>query len=195
MEKSISKRVIGAAVASVLGVALLSLDSVGGAFSWRGDGLILGVACAAAAYILRSKQISEHVPMQPLATTKCIGQFVFAFLYFVLVTPPSVYKSINMSALFAGATLNGIFINIFLVLWTGIVVSYGSTVLQLWGQKMVSASEAVVVFASMPVWAACMAIPLGERFGLQGFLGAGLILGATVAAGLSGAKAKAKAKG
>lgn len=188
MEKKIGLPVIIASIISVFGVALLSLDSISAVFTWRGDGLLLLVAFVAAGFILRSKLYSEKIPSRPLVAMKVFAQNFYALLYsFNIFTKPQTH---SIQSIFAGATPMLLLFNIALVVWAGFFVCYLSTELQIQGQKMVSASEAAIIFTSTPIWAAILAVPLGERFGIQGSIGALMILFATLLAGAKDFKKK-----
>ena len=181
MEKKIGLPVIIASIISVFGVALLSLDSISAPFTWRGDGLLLMVAFLAAGFILRSKVYSEKIPSRPLVAFKVFAQNFYALLYsFNIFIKPQAQ---SIQSIFAGATPMLLFLNAALVIWAGFFVCFLSTELQIQGQKLVSASEAAIIFTSTPIWAAILAVPLGERFGIQGTIGALLILSATLMAG------------
>lgn len=67
-------------------------------------------------------------------------------------------------------------INIELIVFNGEVVRWLSTIVHLKGQKLVSASEAVVIFTTTTLWSAAMEIPIGKRLGLRGFIAAMIIL-------------------
>lgn len=192
MEARIPRAVLLACVVSVFGVALLTLDNVSSTFSWLGDGMMLLVAFMATVYILRSKQHSSKAHAGPLVPAKVIGQTFFALLYFslsLLMMPGSV-RGVGAVTWFTGATPILVAANVMLVLWAGVCICWLSTVLQMRGQSLVSASEAVIIFTSTPLWAALMAWPLGERFGPRGIIGAALILGATAVAGRAGSDKK-----
>lgn len=186
LEPSLSVPVYVASFVSVLGVALLSLDDVTRPFTMMGDGVLLASAFAAALYILRSKVHSSLPDSKALTAVKVIAHFFFAVLYFIALCVPRMLKASPLAAarsMFVGATPGLLAINAVLILYNAVLVSWASTVLQLRGQKLVSASEAVVIFTSTPLWSAAMAIPLGERFGTRGMAGALLILIATFLAG------------
>lgn len=194
MEKQISPSVILACLISVIGVAFLTLDSVSATFSLLGDGFMLLVAAVASVYILRCKVHSTVSHPDVLVSFKVIGQTAFALIYFAIsymFFPPVTAAFSNP---FAGATPILILINAIIVVWAGVFISWLSTIIQVKGQALVSASEAVIIFTSMPLWAAVMAWPLGERFGPSGILGAILILGATIIAANAGRKNKKEKK-
>lgn len=170
-----------AAIMAVIGVGCLTLDNVSSPFTWNGDGLLLGTAVAGTMYILRSKLHAGKGG--PLAEMKVVSQSIMALG--LLAVEGYVFGNGSLPSLgsiFAGATPVLIAVNAGIILWAGLMVSVGSSTLQIKGQALVSASEAVVIFTFTPLWAAALAIPLGERFGLRGMIGAGLILISTLLA-------------
>lgn len=187
MEKSLGWNICLASVMSVFGVGLLTLDDVGSAFSWNGDGVMLSTAVVAASYILRSKIHAEKAQAGPLVPLKVIFQALFALLY-LGITSGNAFKGFGLASLssaFAGATPLLIVLNVGIIIWAGLFVSVASSILQIRGQALVSASEAVVIFSLTPLCASVLAIPLGERFGLPGLAGAALILISTLLASRS----------
>lgn len=192
LEKSLGWNVCLASVMAMFGVGLLTFDGVGSPFSWKGDGVMLSTAFVAAAYILRSKIHAEKAQAGPLVPLKVIFQAVFALLY-LGITSGNAFNGFgltSLSSVFAGATPLLIALNVGIILWAGLFVSVASTILQIRGQALVSASEAVVIFSLTPLCASVLAIPLGERFGLPGLAGAALILLSTLLASRSDLKPK-----
>jgi drug/metabolite transporter (DMT)-like permease len=61
-------------------------------------------------------------------------------------------------------------------IYTGVVVSAIGFGLQVWGQRQVSASRTALVLMLEPVFAAVLGYARGERLGIAGAIGAGLIL-------------------
>ena len=67
------------------------------------------------------------------------------------------------------------------VLYLGTVGTVGTFVTQTWAQGHMSATHAAIIFALEPVWAALLAAwLLGERMGLIGWWGGGLVLAGIV---------------
>ncbi|CDF36250.1 unnamed protein product [Chondrus crispus] len=148
---------------------------------------MLSTAFLAAGYVLRSKVHAEKAKNGPLVPFKVIAQAFFALLY-LAVSSAGALKGLtaaSFTTFFAGATPTMIAVNVGIIVWAGLFISAGSTVLQIAGQALVSASEAVIIFSLTPLCAALLAIPLGERFGLKGIIGAGLILVSTLLASRS----------
>ncbi|CAN8066727.1 unnamed protein product [Agarophyton chilense] len=188
MEKRLNPSVIFASIVSIFGVALLTLDNVSVSFSVLGDGIMLFTALLSTMFILRTKVHTKIAEKGPLVPAKVLGQTTFAAVYFVVSSLFAPCASKNVANMFIGATPMLLMANVAMVLWGGIFISWMSTVLQVKGQKLVPASETVIIFTSMPLWASIWAWPLGERFGPRGIIGASLILGATAIAGTSGKK-------
>ena len=61
-------------------------------------------------------------------------------------------------------------------LYTGVVVNGVAFGLQVWAQRRISASRTALVLMLEPVWAALLGYLDGERIGIAGAFGAGLIL-------------------
>lgn len=182
-EPSIPARVWAACFMSLCGVGLLSLDGAASAFSFRGDLLLVCSAFSSAAYVLRSKIHSGIGNTKVLAATKVLGQFSFCLIYLVAINIRTILSSpwrALVTRSFVGATPWLVTLQVLLILYLGILHCYGSTLIQITGQKKVSASEAAVIFSTTPLWATALAIPLGERFGLRGVLGALFITLATL---------------
>lgn len=180
VEPNLGWNVCAASLLALCGVGLLTFDSVANPFSWRGDGVLLLTAFFNAAFVLRSKIHSPKAKQGPLVALKVSSQTFFAMGF--LVATSGVLRSgvPNVGDAFVGATPLLLAINLAIVLWAGLFISVASTTLQLAGQELVPASQAVIIFSSMPLWASFFAIPLGERFGLKGIMGAGLILLSTL---------------
>lgn len=190
MESAVGLSVYLASFLSVCGVGLFSLDDFASPFSLLGEGVLLLSAFAGAAFILRCKTHSSHRDSSVVIGMKICSQFLFSVLFFLpqffnYFSPAKLsivrWKQVIV-ALFTGATPWLIFINIALIVYNGVFISWLSSIFHVQGQNSVTASEAVIVFASTPIWSALYAIPLGERFGLKGMIGAAFIVFATMLA-------------
>lgn len=180
MEPSLPASRILAAFMALSGVACLTLDGAGAPFLWRGDGMLLGTAAAATMYVLRSKILAGQDG--PLVAAKVVTQSVLALLFLAGQALLSKARLPSLATVFRGATPMLLGVNAGIVLWAGVMVSVVSGVLQMRGQELVSASEAVLMFSFTPLWVAVLAIPLGERFGVRGMVGAGLIVASSLLA-------------
>lgn len=70
------------------------------------------------------------------------------------------------------------------MLWIGLGPGAMASLLQMWGQKLVPASQAQVIFSSTPLWAGIIAqsVLKGEAMGMQGWIGSSVIIVATLLA-------------
>lgn len=158
------------ALASFVGVGLLAYD---GSPPNAGDFWTLVTAITYALYILAlERHARDHDPL------------VLTFTQLVWLT-----------VLVAGwALLSGDLAQLTTtpVPWTAVLyLTIAATALTTWlmavGQRDVSAPEAAIVYSMEPVWAALFAYAvLGERLGLQGWLGGLLVVLAVIAAQLGG---------
>jgi len=153
--------VIAAAFASFAGLWLLT-DTDGLNLS-RGDLLTLGCALAFALHIIALARYAREHPVIPfttvqLAITAVLGLAVSALLEGAALPPSESLAAIAL---------------------TGLGVSVGAYLLQIWAQTIVGADTAAVVLAAEPAFGVATAwVILGERLMLEGWIGAGLIVGA-----------------
>lgn len=151
--------VIGAAFASFAGLWLLT--GTDGLTLRRGDLLTLGCALAFALHIISLARYAPRHPVIPFTTVQLALTAILAFAASLLVEgaalpPSSAYGAIAL---------------------TGLGVSVGAYLLQVWAQTVVGASTAAVVLAAEPAFGVATAwVVLGERLQLEGWLGTGLIL-------------------
>ena len=149
------------AVAAIVGVGLLSHD---GGSPVTGDLWTLGTAVTYAIYLIRAEKMARAFDALPLAGVQITGVFALSLLWVGVEQPTRI--DIPWLAL----------------LYLGVVCTSVSIVLQMRAQRTLSAPRAAVIFTLEPVWAALMAfIVLDERLQAQGWVGALLILAATVA--------------
>ena len=150
--------VAGAAIAFV-GVYLLT--GVDGLSLSTGDLLTVGCALAFATHIVVLAHYAHRHPVIPFTTVQMIVTAVLAFA---------------AAGLFEGISLPDRSVWGALAL-TGIGVSAGAYLLQIWAQTIVGASTAAVVLAAEPAFGVAAGwVVLGERLGLEGWIGAGLIV-------------------
>lgn len=153
--------VVGAAFASFAGLVLLT-DTEGLSLS-AGDLLTLGCALAFALHIVALARYAPFHPVIPFTTVQLTVTAVLAFA---------------TSAIFEGVALPPTSV-LGAIALTGIGVSVGAYVLQVWAQRVVGADTAAVVLAAEPAFGVATAwIVLRERLEPSGWLGAGLIVGA-----------------
>lgn len=178
-------------VIAVGGVALLSSDNGHGTVSsLTGDALEVLSAFFFSTYIIRLSRYCNEVPANPLVATKIAVQAVLSTVW-ALSSEVGMFfnhgpSDISGAKDVAAWTLGAVLVNIGVVMWTGLCSSAISGWAQTRGQQGVPASEAVVIFATQPLWASALAaIVLGESFGAKGFGGGALIVAATLIAGTS----------
>lgn len=171
---------------AVTGVALLSSDKGHGTVSsLSGDALEVTSAFFFSAYVFRLEKYCNTVAANPLVATKIAVQAVLSigWALFAQVGSSVVHAPSDTPENVATWTLAAVAINAAVVGWTGLVSSALSGWAQTKGQQGVPASEAVVIFATQPLWASAIAtVLLGETFGPQGLAGGALIVFATLLA-------------
>ncbi|CAN8071982.1 unnamed protein product [Agarophyton chilense] len=171
---------------AVTGVALLSSDKGHGTVaSFSGDALEVLSALFFSAYVFRLEKYCNTVAANPLVATKIAVQAVLSigWALFAEVGSNIVHAPSDSPEHMASWTFNVIVINALVVAWTGLVSSALSGWAQTKGQQGVPASEAVVIFATQPLWASAIAaILLGESFGPRGLGGGALIIAGTLIA-------------
>ncbi|BAU41618.1 DMT family transporter [Leptolyngbya sp. O-77] len=161
--RKISIRVAIAAVLALAGVGLLSWE--GGSLG-VGDLWVLGCAACWAVYILRVERIVQRYS----ATALTMVQLVAIALLSLLWAAPHI--ALQTAALIASAAV---------VLYLGLFATALTTWTQASAQRHLSATEAAILYTLEPVFASLFAFWwLGERWGLRGWLGGGVILAATL---------------
>lgn len=151
--------VVAAAAASFGGLVLVT-GAEGVAMS-RGDLLTLGCAFAFALHIVALSRYARLHPVVPFTTVQLAVTAVLAF---------------PLAFLFEGVGLpaQGVWAAIAL---TGLGVSAGAFLLQIWAQTILGAATAAVVLAAEPAFAVATAwVVLGERLRPRGWVGAALIV-------------------
>lgn len=183
---------------AVGGVALLSSDKGHGTVSsFTGDALEVLSAFFFSTYIIRLSKYCNEIPAKPLVAMKIAVQAVLS-IGWALSAEIGILFNHGPSDLSSGDeiaawTLGAVLVNVGVVVWTGLFSSAISGWAQTKGQQGVPASEAVVIFATQPLWASGVAaIILGESFGAKGFAGGALIVAATLLAASSSSKEEEK---
>lgn len=167
--KRLAPRVFLAAIVALAGLALMTLRD-GVASVNTGDMWVLGTAVSYALYILYLGEVARKMPVASLVMMQHIPMALLAWLWAVpevhlLPTVPlSTYLAIGYLALVATALVG---------------------ILQTYAQRVVPAHLAALIFVLEPVFAALFAyLLIGERLGVWGLAGAGLMLVAMVIAEL-----------
>lgn len=170
---------------AVAGVFLLSADKPRGAVSSiTGDALEVLSAIFFSAYIVRLGAFCNKVSPNQLVATKIatqavlsIGWAIFAESSVAIRHAPHTIISDGTTVTAAPWTLPAIAVGAAVVLWTGIFPSAISGWAQTKGQQGVKPSDAVLIYATQPLWSAGLAaLLLGETFGVKGLFGGGLIV-------------------
>lgn len=151
--------VVGAAVASFVGLWLLTVtdDLALG----RGDLLTLGCAFAFALHIIALARYARFHPVIPFTTVQLSVTAVLAFATSALIEGLSLPSTSALGA----------------IALTGLGVSVGAYLLQVWSQRVVGPNTAAIVLAAEPAFGVATAwVVLGERLMPRGWLGAALIV-------------------
>lgn len=183
------------------GVALLSLDKSNEALSTlNGDGLEVLSALFFSIYILRLGQMAKRHRAAPLVGVKVFAQAVLsaAWVASTAMLAPAVDdvaasyapggRIVPTVGVLGSEWLFGeVAVTAAVVAWTGLVVSALAGYLQARGQAAVKPSDAAIIFASQPLFAAALsALTLGEGFGPDAIAGGFLILSATAVSSAEG---------
>lgn len=151
--------VVAAAAGSFVGLYLLT-DTDGLSLS-SGDLLTLGCALAFAFHIIALARFARFHPVVPFTTVQLAVTAALAF--------PTAWalEGVDLpSSSVVGA-----------IALTGLGVSVGAFLLQVWAQTIVGPATAAVVLAAEPAFAVATAwIVLDERLDLEGWMGAALIV-------------------
>lgn len=169
------------AALALLGTALLTYD---GTPPVTGDIFSIAAAAASALFILRTENAaqSEHVTPASLNAVTLTSVTVLMGIWTVIAS--FLNHNLSLSSFFP-SSIQPVGAIVYLAVVTTALCNY----LQAIGQKHVPAERAAVVFAMDPVYAALFAwLLLRESLGLQGVLGAVLILGATVLSAVTPSK-------
>lgn len=183
---------------AVGGVALLSSDKGHGTVSsFTGDALEVLSAFFFSTYIIRLSKYCNEIPANPLVAMKIAVQAVLSIGWALSAEIGILFNhgpnDLSKGDEVAAWTLGAVLVNAGVVVWTGLFSSALSGWAQTKGQQGVPASEAVVIFATQPLWASGVAaIILGESFGAKGFAGGALIVAATLLAASSNSKEEEK---
>ncbi|WP_299432649.1 DMT family transporter [uncultured Meiothermus sp.] len=159
-----------AAGLAIGGVGLLSYD---GSPPNLGDLWTLGTALSYTIYIWRLERFAHRFPALPLTGVQILTVALGSLAWMLWEEP-----SWNASTF-----------PYFSLLYLGLIASALCIWLQALGQRLVAAPQAAVIFALEPVYAASFAFFwLDERLGVQGLMGAGLIVAATLISQLRSGK-------
>ena len=154
-----SPLVLGGAVVAFYGLAVLTMSN--GFQLQTGDAWTLGAAVAFAGHIVYLSRVAH---LHPVVAMTGVQLAVTAVL------------GLAASAVFEDFMIPGS-ASVVPLLVTGIAISAGAFLLQMWSQTILGPSRTALILALEPAFAALTgAVVLEERLGLRGWLGAGLIL-------------------
>jgi drug/metabolite transporter (DMT)-like permease len=151
--------VVGGALVAFAGLAALTIED--GLRLQGGDLLTIACAAAFAGHIVWLARTARHHPVVPftavqLAITAAGGLVLGAVLESPGFPPASIWPAL---------------------LLTGLGVSAGAFLMQIWAQTVIGPNRTAIVLALEPAFAALTAMAvLGERLTARGWLGAVLIL-------------------
>jgi drug/metabolite transporter (DMT)-like permease len=156
-------RILAAAGVAIAGIGIMSWE--GGGIN-PGDLLTLVGAIGIAVYILLLEVITLRHPTQPLVAVQLLTMAILGGLWAV----PQL-----------AAQVDEITQHFNVLLYLGLVVTATPIWSQALAQRWVSAHEAALLYTLEPVFAAVFSFwILGEELGIRGFLGAGVVLFATI---------------
>jgi drug/metabolite transporter (DMT)-like permease len=151
--------VVAGALVAFAGLAFLTLD--GALRLQRGDALTVAAALAYAVHIVYLSRVAHLHPVLPFTAVQALVTAIGALGYSVVaegieIPPPEAWPAVVI---------------------TGLAVSAGAFLLQVWSQTVLGPARTGIILALEPAFAAASAaVFLGERLTSSGWLGAGLIL-------------------
>ncbi|MER3434565.1 MAG: EamA family transporter [Leptolyngbya sp. ERB_1_1] len=161
--RDLPRRILVAVGIAIAGISILSWE--GGGFG-IGDALTLGCAIIYAIYILAMEAITPRHLTLPLVAVQLT---VAAFL------------AIGWVILHRNTSFAGIAVHFNILLYVGVMITAIPNWTQTLAQRWVRASEAALLYTLEPVFASIFSfLWLNESLGVRGFLGAALILSATL---------------
>lgn len=171
-----------AALLSIAGIALISAE--GGPWT-VGDSWTVLCAVSYAIYILSAARYAPRHPVLGLATVQ-----VWTMILCCLIWVAFDIRSLGWSEVINSDC------SIWPLVYLGSIATAGTIVLQTSAQRFVTATQAAVTYALEPVFGALFSwFWIQERIGPSGWLGASMVVGATLLAQLASAsKQKADSK-
>ncbi len=161
--QKLKAKIVLAAGLAISGIGLLSWE--GGGLSW-GDALTFIAALSFAVYILALAWLTPHYPTLPLVAVQL---WVMALIGIIWAMPHFAGYSQDITARF------GTF------LYLGLIVTAAPVWTQSIAQRWIPAHEVALLYTLEPVIATFFSfLFLGEQLGIRGFMGAALVLTATV---------------
>ncbi|GJQ09656.1 hypothetical protein GpartN1_g1447.t1 [Galdieria partita] len=180
-----------ASILSILGVAILSSSksySSSNRISFLGDGLEIAAAAFFSVYVIRLGHHARLYSSISLSSIKVITQAMLSMIWLLWDIIQTHHRNTEWHTwlMTSFESLQSFFhsddkwIFIWVILWTGIIISFVSTLLQTFGQQRVSSSDAAIIYATQPLWACMFSfLLLHETFQTSDWLGGLFILGGT----------------
>lgn len=166
-----------AALLSITGIALISAE--GGPWT-VGDSWTVLCAVSYAVYILLAARYAPRHPVLGLATVQ-----VWTMIACCLIWVAFDVRSLGWSAVINTDC------SLWPIIYLGSIATAGTIVLQTFAQRFVTATQAAVTYALEPVFGAIFSwFWIQERIGPTGWLGASMVVGATLLAQLASAGEK-----
>ncbi|GAP95508.1 DMT family transporter [Leptolyngbya sp. NIES-2104] len=161
--RKLPKQILVAVGIAIAGITILSWE--GGGFG-IGDLLTLGCSIGIAFYILAMEAITPRHPTLPLVAVQLTVAALLGIIWAVF----------NGKAPFAGTIPY-----LPILLYLGLIITAVPIWTQTQAQRWISASEAALLYTLEPVFASIFSFFwLHEALGIRGFIGAALILSATL---------------
>lgn len=161
--QTISKKIAIAAFLSFVGIGIMSWE--GGTLS-IGDFWTFGCAVAYAIYVLLMEAIAPRHSILPLT----VMQLGIVACFGLVWSGPAVLDQLSVLQSHWGT-----------VVYLGLIATAGTTVMQVIAQQLLRATEVAIIYTLEPLFGAIFAfLWLGEQLGLRGFMGAAVILVATL---------------
>jgi len=167
------RAVLAGVALATAGFAMLSWPSGGGGVN-RGDVMVLACAVLFAVYFVENEVRSPrhdaflYTARQMIAASATLAA---ASLWLKLARPPLAAAAFEAKpfSLDRGFLIAVAYMTLF--------ATIGTFTVQNWAQARLSATRAAIIFALEPVWAAIFAaVILGERMGVRGYAGGGLVI-------------------
>ncbi|GAB4196551.1 MAG: DMT family transporter [Coleofasciculaceae cyanobacterium] len=165
--RRVSLAIACSAVLALVGVGLLSYD---GSNPNIGDVWSLATAVSWTLYIWRMETHATRFNSLSLTAIQVWGLVGFAVIW-VLVSHPLWLNPVVLVPQLPWQS----------VLYLGVVGTALTVWMQTWGQRLVSAPLAAIIYTQEPIWASVFAyIILSEVLGMRGVVGAGFIVAAVL---------------
>jgi drug/metabolite transporter (DMT)-like permease len=155
-----ARSILGAALA-VSGIAVMAAGPLPLAGLARGDLLTLLAALAFAAQIVLIHRALQRDRARPLLVLQIASCAIFCSFFLPIAEPLRLRPTFGLA---------------WSIVFLGVVATALVLGLQTWGQRRVSPTTAALLFSSEPLWAALLALAIGERMSQSEVAGGALVL-------------------